>query len=138
MSAEQNVAALEHALAAFNLDRTPREAYFDIYAPSIRIHGYAPEPLGLDAAKGFYAVIWAAFPDARVNGHDTICEGDRVAYRFTMTGTHQGEFNGIPATGKPIALPGMTILDFENGKCVERWAIADFMALLAQIGALPG
>jgi predicted ester cyclase len=55
-----------------------------------------------------------------------------------FTGTHQGELMGVPASGKPIFVRGMTILRFEDDKCVERWSEIDMVGLMAQIGAIPG
>jgi predicted ester cyclase len=54
-----------------------------------------------------------------------------------MTGRHVGEFMGVPATGTPIALPGITILCFRDGRCVERFSRADMLGLLIQLGAVP-
>jgi predicted ester cyclase len=62
---------------------------------------------------------------------------DKVACRFVVHATHQGPFQGIAPTGKRIIQPGITILRFSEGKCVERWSQADFMGLLSQLGALP-
>jgi len=132
----QNIAALERALKYFP-DPATRDQYFELYDPAVVLHGYASVEPGLANAKQFYASMWSAFPDARVQIEDVFAAGDQVACRFVMTGTHQGEFNGIPATGKAIALPGITILRFAEGKCVERWNQADFLGLLAQLGALP-
>ena len=52
-------------------------------------------------------------------------------------GTHDGSFPGVPATGRPVDVPGITILRFADGRCVERWAVADFLAVMIQIGAVP-
>ena len=62
--------------------------------------------------------------------------GDRVACLFTMTGTHTGEFNGIPPTASRY-VSGISILRFDGGKCVERWNEMDSMGLLQQIGVIP-
>lgn len=129
-------AILERALSNFGNPAT-RQAYFDLYADNVVLQGYDGVAPGLENVKQFYAAIWSAFPDAAVELEDAFETGDRLACRFTMTGTHLGTFNGIPSTGKPIRLPGITILRFENGKCVERWSVADFLKLLGQIGALP-
>ena len=60
-----------------------------------------------------------AFPDLHMTVEEMIAEGDKVAYRWTARGTHQGEFEGIAPTGKPIQGAGITILRFANGKIVE-------------------
>lgn len=133
----QNAAVLERALTHFAAPAT-RERYFDLYDPAVVLHSNAGVESGLTHVKQFYAGIWSAFPDARIVANDVIAAGDKVVCRFVMAGTHQGDFNGIPATGKAIVLPGITILRFVDGKCVERWNQADFLGLLAQLGALPG
>lgn len=136
MPAEQNRQKLLDCLACFN-EPARREGYFELYDPSVRLHGYAPEPLRFEALKQFYAGIWAAFPDAAVHCEHFICEGEEMALRFHMTGTHQGPFLGVPATGKPIVLQGHTTMRFSAGKVVERWSTADFLGVLIQIGAMP-
>jgi steroid delta-isomerase-like uncharacterized protein len=82
----------------------------------------------------------AAFPDAHFTVNEMIAEGDKVAYRWTATGTHQGEYMGIAATGKRITITGTTVLRIENGKIAERWANEDMLGFMQQLGAvtLPG
>lgn len=128
---------LLRALECF-ADPTRRDGYFHLYREDTVLHGYAGVEPGLASIKLFYQnAIWAAFPDARVHVEDMIEEGDKLACRFIMTGTHQGTFMGVAATGKAISMPGITILRFEKERCVERWSSADFVGVLAQIGALP-
>ena len=136
MSEEMNMATLQGAVANFS-DPAKREAYFDLYTDSTVLHGYAGVEPGLASIKQFYALIWTAFPDASIDGQDLFAAADKVVYRFVMHGAHQGDFMGVPPTGKPIALPGITILRFAEGQCVERWSQADFLSVLQQIGALP-
>ena len=114
------------------------EGYLELYDPGIVLHGYGPEPLvGLDAVRGFYEAIFAAFSDIELVSHDELVDGDQVATRFTMSATHTGEFWGAPASGVRASADGITILRFAGGKCVERWSSFDFLSLLTQIGALP-
>ena len=127
---------VEQCLASF-ADPRKRESYFDLYSADVVLHGYQGVEPGLASVKQFYAGIWAAFPDARVDTLDSLEQGDKLALRFVMKATHRGTFLGVPATGRPIELPGITILRFADGKCVERWSTADFLAVLAQIGAFP-
>ncbi len=82
-------------------------------------------------------MFMSAFPDMCVEVEDLITDGDRAAVRITLTGTHQGELMGIPASGKAISVQAMTILRFENDKCVERWSELDMVGLMTQIGAIP-
>ncbi len=83
------------------------------------------------------AIFEAAFPGYELIAEDMIAEGDKVAVRATARGTHLGEFNGIPATGKEFNISLMLIYRIANGKIVEHWMNADSLGLLQQIGALP-
>jgi predicted ester cyclase len=116
--------------------------YLTLYDDSIRLHGYAPEPFDKDRAAGFYQVIWAAFaaegkPNPDLVFHEVLEDGDLYCCRFTMSGVHGGEFMGIPATGRPYRLEGITIMRFAGEHVVERWSTADFLGLLTQLGAFP-
>jgi len=126
---------LERALDAF-ADPARRHSYFDLYSEDVVLHGYDGVEPGRQSVRRFYAALWSASPDAAVRVEDIFECGDKLAVRFVMTGTHRGEFNGVPASGRPVSLPGITILRFADGKCVERWSVADFLKLMAQIGAL--
>jgi steroid delta-isomerase-like uncharacterized protein len=126
---------LRAAVAAWNegdLDR-----YLELYDEGIRLHGYSPEPMDKTAVRGFYQGVFAAFPGCRLTLHDVLGEGDEVATRFTLTGRHEGEFLGVPATGREVAVDGITILRFRDGRCVERWSSADMLGWLVQLGAIP-
>lgn len=114
-----------------------RQKYFDLYDDGAVLRGYAGVEPGLESIKQFYAQFWTAFPDAQITVEDLIEADDKVACRFIVNATHGGNFMGVPATGKPVALPGITILRFANGKCVERWSQADFLSAMVQIGAIP-
>jgi steroid delta-isomerase-like uncharacterized protein len=95
------------------------------------------EGSGPEVAKQFITIIRRAFPDVRVQAHDMIAQGDRVAARITFTGTHQGEFLGIPATGKQIEVGTMDIVRVANGKMVEHWGITDNLTMMQQLGVVP-
>jgi predicted ester cyclase len=68
---------------------------------------------------------------------DMIAEGDKVAYRCTFRGTHQGEFMGIPPTGKVVTYTCIYIDRFAGGKWVEEWGSIDLLGLMQQLGAIP-
>ncbi|MBM3724743.1 MAG: ester cyclase [Acidobacteria bacterium] len=131
-----NLEILNTALGHFS-DPASRDRYLDLYADEAILHGYQGVGPGKANIAAFYAAIWQAFPDARVRVLDTLEAEDKVVCRFEMHATQQGAFQGIPATGRAIVLPGITILRFAGGKCVERWSQADFLGLMAQLGALP-
>ena len=79
-----------------------------------------------------------AFPDAHLEPLVNVVDTDKIAFAYTLTGTHQGEFHGIPATGKRIEVRGLQIGRFENGQIVERWGSTDELGIMQQIGAAPG
>ena len=78
-----------------------------------------------------------AFPDLKHAVDEMIAEGSAVAARWTVRGTHQGEFQGIAPTGKAVRLSGSTLHHITDGKIRETWLIFDSLDLLRQIGALP-
>lgn len=139
MSNQQNLAAIERAVACFN-NPSERDRYFDLYANDVVLHGFPPGlPSGVAGAKAFFGAFWEAFPDARLRGDDVVASGDgeRVAIRYTIEGTHRAPFAGVATTGKRVTLTGQTILRFSNGRCAERWNAADMLGLLQQLGAVP-
>jgi steroid delta-isomerase-like uncharacterized protein len=79
----------------------------------------------------------AAFPDLHVTVVDMIAEGDMVAAREVIQGTHQSEFMGVPPTGKQISIAGTDIYRIVAGKIAEEWILADLLSALQQIGAIP-
>jgi steroid delta-isomerase-like uncharacterized protein len=132
----QNEAALAGAAERWNAgDLT---GYLRIYHDDIRLHGYGPEPLDRAGVQAFYEGIFAAFPGNHLEFHEVFGVDDRLTCRFTLTGRHEGDFMGIPATGTTIVLPGITILHFRDGAVIERWSCADNLGLLVQLGAVPG
>lgn len=76
------------------------------------------------------------FPQYRLKAEDIIEQGDKVVVRARFMGTHNGEFNGIPATGKSVDLPFIIIYRFEGGKIAEHWLEANHLALLTQLGVM--
>lgn len=130
-----NSTALDTAIERWNAGDL--DGYLGLYDDGVVLHGYTPEPMAKPAVREFYGAIMAAFPGCRITVHETFTEGERLACRFTLTGRHDGPFLGVPATGTDIALPGITILHFRDGRCVERWSSADMLGVLVQIGAVP-
>jgi predicted ester cyclase len=135
MATEQNLAMLERARQQWNAGNL--DGYLQLYAPDVVLHGYSGVEPGLASVRQFYQAFWSAFPGAQLIFEDVFAAADKVACRFVVHATHQGPFQGIAPTGKQVVQPGITILRFAEGKCVERWSQADFMGLLSQLGALP-
>lgn len=135
MDTFEGTAALQRAVARWNAGDL--EGYLQLYAEDAVLHGYAGVGPGLPNIRGFYQAFFAAFPNATLRLEDLIPAGDTVTCRFTVSGTHQGPFQGLPATHRTFSVPGITILRFAGGKCVERWSQADFLLLMQQLGAIP-
>ena len=96
-----------------------------------------PDLSDLEAAKESVAMLHRGFPDIKWSLDDMIAEGDRVVARWTAHGTHEGEFMGIPPTGKQVTFSGIEIVRIEDGKGVEHWEQFGVMSLMQQLGALP-
>lgn len=110
--------------------------YLQLYAEDVTLHGYAGVGPGLANVRRFYEDFFRAFPSSRLVFEDVFAAGDRVACRFVVEGTHSGPFLNLEPTGRAFSLPGITILRFRDGLCVERWSQADFLGLLTQLGAV--
>lgn len=96
------------------------------------------EPAGTDCREHFRQVVTMlrrAFPDFQVTIEDMIAEGDKVAARVTMTGTHQGPFMGLPPTGTRIAVQQMRLMRFTDGKMVDSWAVIDWAEWRRQLSS---
>jgi predicted ester cyclase len=102
-------------------------------------HGPFPEPQvrTREELKGFFQALFTAFPDLHVTLGEMVVEGDLVAWRGIVSGTHQGELNGIPPTGKKVIAEEYHIERVRNGEMVEHWGLFDTLAMLQQIGAVP-
>lgn len=90
-----------------------------------------------DEYKQFLATFVGAFPDLSVKIESQVAEGDMEVHRWTGRATHQGEFLGVPPTGKQVEFSATFTSRIANGKIVEEWGIMDVMSIMQQIGALP-
>jgi len=82
-------------------------------------------------------VFFKAFPDMKLHLEDQVADGDKVVNRVRMTGTHEGEFAGIPPTGKDISTSAMAMYTLKDGKILELWAQWDVVGIFNQMGAKP-
>ena len=97
-----------------------------------------PESMrGLAGYMNVLGMMRSGFSDVQWSLEETIAEGDKVAARFTMRGTHDGAFFGVPATGKKIEVLAMNFYRLAEGKFVEEYGQPDLLGLLQQIGAMP-
>jgi steroid delta-isomerase-like uncharacterized protein len=135
MSVANNEELLKKAAQAFNTT-DDRSAWYSFHAETVQAHGLAPTPLDKAGLKSFYTALWGGFPDLKIHIDEMVGEGDKVVWRITASGTHNGSFQGVPATGKAVKFGAHYTFRFENGKIVERWSTLDRLALLMQIGAV--
>jgi predicted ester cyclase len=83
--------------------------------------------------KQFIYLLWKAFPNIRITFEDVIIEGNKIAGRYVLEGTHNGEFLDLKPTNKEFKVNGMTVFYFQNSKCLKRWNIVDMPALMEQL-----
>jgi predicted ester cyclase len=135
MSIEENkniVRLYQEIYNSNDLDRLTEVVSEDLLTPNI-MPGI---PHGLEGAKAAHRIMLTGFPDYQTIIDDMIAEGDKVAARIKMTGTHSGEFMGIPLTGRRISFTGIYFARIAGGKIVEHWGEEDGVSLLQQLGVL--
>jgi steroid delta-isomerase-like uncharacterized protein len=111
-----------------------------IFSPNHIMHDPSlPEQklVGQEPFKSFVGSLRSAMPDLRVTIEDVVAQGDKIAWRWTITGTQKGEVMGIPPSGNPVKVTGIIISRFENGKWAEDYVSWDVLGFLQQIGAFP-
>ena len=100
-------------------------------------HGpFGGETRGAEADKEQMRAMLAAVPDFEAIVEDVVAEGDTVAMRVTLRGTHEGEMMGIEGTGKSFEIGNMVFTRIEDGKIVERWIQPDMLGFMQQVGAV--
>ena len=91
-----------------------------------------------DGVVQYFRILLAAFPDMRMDVQDVIASGDKAVARVRVSGTHEGEFMGIPPTGNQVSMNLIDITRFgDNGLAREHWGVADQLALMQQLGVIP-
>lgn len=135
MSTEANKAIARRVVDAINKD--DEATFLDLLVPDVVDHYVLPGlPPGREGWNMNRKILRAAFPDACWHEEDLFAEGDRVVGRYTLRGTHRGEFLGISPTGHAIEVSNIHILRLVDGKVVEHWGHGDDMGLMRQLGAV--
>jgi steroid delta-isomerase-like uncharacterized protein len=120
------------------LDRQRFDAAQELVAPDFVAHvPGAPGPLDRQAFHGFLATFYTAFPDGEHVFEDMLAEADTVVARGVFRGTHRGELQGIPPTGKQVSMATTVIEHLRDGKVVEHRGQPDFLGLMQQLGVIP-
>ena len=138
MSIEQNK-ALARKLVEEVINQGNISMIDELAIPDFVEHEELPPgiPPGREAPKALFSMLLNAFPDFYATIEHLIAEGDQVVLHMTWTGTQEGEFMGIPPTGKRISINVIDILGLAEGKFVEHWGVMDSMAMMQQLGVVP-
>jgi len=134
MSVESNkalIASFYDAVNEGNLD-----VFDDVIAEDFIEHEEFPglPTRGPEAPKAALGLFLASFPNLNMTADDTLADGDKVVVRGTMSGTHQGEFMGIPATNKSFKVQFIDIIEFQDDKATQHWGVIDQAAMMQQLG----
>ena len=114
------------------------EVYDELNDPEFVNHSAAPGvPADREGGKIFLQAFAAAYPDVHFTVDDMIAEGDQVVTKKTLSGTNQGDFAGIPATGKHVTLQFVDIMRVRDGRIVEHWLCMDQLSWMQQLGVIP-
>lgn len=109
----------------------------DLLDAGYQLHFDSLPTLDRTGAAQVFGMFLSAFPGIQHTIEDQVAEGDKVASRIVVRGTHGAEFQGIPPTGKEIAITAMNIHRVSNGKIVEHWINSDSFGMLQQLGVIP-
>ncbi len=137
MSLEQNKELVRRSVAEF-YNRENVDVVDEIYAADYVGHDPAGiKAGGMEQLQQLVTSMYAAFPDFHVVIDELIAEGDKVVKRFHIHFTHQGEFMGVPPTGKAITFSGTDTYRIADGKLAENWSNGDWLSMLQQLGIVP-
>jgi steroid delta-isomerase-like uncharacterized protein len=129
-----SIRRLYDLINAGDIDGFGRQVAGD-FVERAEVPGIPPTKAGLIQ---YFRMLSAAFPDMQMKVEDVIASGDKAVARVLVTGTHKGEFMGMPASGKPVAVNLIDITRFgDDGLAHEHWGVVDQLALLQQLGAIP-
>ena len=110
----------------------------ELLAPDYVLHFPGlPAPVDGEGHKQLLMMFFQGFPDWQETIDDVVAEGDKVVIRVTGSGTHQGDFQGIPPTGNRVLATGMGIGRLEDGRIAETWAEYDALGMMRQLGVIP-
>jgi hypothetical protein len=111
----------------------------ELVDPDAVIHTPLPiEATGAKLLKEVFGRLLRAYPDLHITVEDLVEEGDKIVSRQTVTGTHQGEYMGLPPSGRAVTYNEIFIVRFAGGRIAETWGIVDVFSQMKQLGAIPG
>jgi steroid delta-isomerase-like uncharacterized protein len=114
------------------------DGFGELVADDFVEHEELPVPAsGKEGVLELFRMLRSAFPDMAMSVEDCIVSGNKAVARVRCTGTHKGEFMGIPASGQPTDMQLIDIMRIDDGLIREHWGVTDMLALMQQIGAVP-
>jgi steroid delta-isomerase-like uncharacterized protein len=136
MSTQEREIVVLRWIEAWNLQDLDASA--ELLEPEfVRHDANLPDVVGPQAQRAFLAGVFRSFPDIRVDPQQIIAQGDLVAVRLTVQGTHRGEFLGVPATGQEVKIQSVDVFRVPDSKIAEQWVLMDALGLMQQLGAIP-
>jgi predicted ester cyclase len=137
MSVEENKALFRRTYEEL-LNRGDLDVADELVAPEFINHEAPPgRDRGPDSMRGLATMLRTAFPDLRFEIEELVAEGDTVAGRLTMSGTHEGPLMGTPPTGRSVRQDHMHFVRFRDDKAVEHWGVRDDLGMMQQLGVIP-
>ena len=130
MSIEENKAIMRRYYEAANKHNV--DLVVEFVAPDFV--DYSNKIEGQESLREFGNILEKGFPDLHWTIEDIVAEGDKVWVRTTMTGTHKGEYRGVPPTGEKVTIKAVDIWRIVNGKIVEAWAVDDLLDFYKKLG----
>ncbi|GIE92961.1 ester cyclase [Paractinoplanes rishiriensis] len=137
MTGQTDRDVLERAIELINAGEVA-EGVTALFAEDAVDHDPAPgQGAGRAGFLAFFGTLTTAFPDLRLTPRHLTAGDGHVSLAFTVSGTHLGDFNGIPPSGRSFKVSGVEIFRFTAGRVAERWGLTDDMGILGQLGLLP-
>jgi steroid delta-isomerase-like uncharacterized protein len=120
-------------------DKGSTDVVFETFAPEYHAHATDPahDIYGPDGHAEFITGFREAFPDVHVDVHHLVVENDLIVAHMSWSGTHLASYQGMPATGRSIAVQVIGINRFVGDKIVEAWGVVDMLGMLQQLGMIP-
>ena len=137
MLAEESKATMRRYLGVFEQGNI--EHLDELLAPDYINHSPAtPDlPTGPEGVKAVVTMFRSAMPDLRVVVEDMIAEGDKVATRYTLEGTHESELFSVPPTGLHLSIKSITVERVSDGRIRDHWRVTDELGMMQQLGVIP-
>jgi C-1 hydroxylase len=134
MSTEDNKELVRRYIETWN--RGDLQGMAEFWSPDM-VHHTRSGSHGFESVISIVSNFMTAFPDLKFEIEDLVADGDRVASRMTASGTHTGDYMGVPATGRQVSCAVLGFARVLNGKLVEHWGVTDELHLMEQIGLVP-